>query len=280
VTALTATAGDASVDLSWTNPATSFDAVRVVRKAGTAPADANDGTVVLNGTGTSVADTGLTNGTTYHYAVWTVAGGVLSTPARATATPSAAQQPPDPVSALDATAGDGRVDLAWTNPATPFDVIKVVRKAGSQPADPSDGTVVFDGLGTGAADTGLTNGTTYHYGVWTAFDLLLSTPARTSATPAAAAAPGDVTDLQATAGAQRVDLAWTNPAVFDEIHVLRKLGEDPASPTDGDVVYTGTGTSAADTGLTDGSTYHYAAWAKSGTAFSATPARATATPQP
>src|SRR6185437_6888099 len=104
------------------------------------------------------------NGTLYSYAVWVVHGTDLSAPARITATPDFAT--PAPVTSLQGTPGDARVDLSWTNPSGTFDAIKVVRKIGSDPTSSTDGTVVFNGVGTSVADTAVANGTSYHYGVW------------------------------------------------------------------------------------------------------------------
>jgi len=102
--ALTATAGSTQVTLGWTNGSCS-DSVIVVAKLGSAVtatptgdgsnytanaaftsgfAIATDEYVVFNGTGTSVTVTGLTNGSTYHFRVFTKRGtswssGVITT---------------------------------------------------------------------------------------------------------------------------------------------------------------------------------------------------------
>ncbi|MBI2447247.1 MAG: hypothetical protein HYV48_01765 [Candidatus Omnitrophica bacterium] len=69
---LSATAGDGQVSLSWTNPTdTDFAGVKVIRKTGGYPSSVTDGTEVYSGIGTSVTDTGRTNGTTYYYSVFT-----------------------------------------------------------------------------------------------------------------------------------------------------------------------------------------------------------------
>ena len=91
-----------------------------------------------------------------------------------------------------------------------------------------------------------------------------------------AAPPGSVTNLQASAGDKRADLSWTKPADSDLAGVIlvRRTGQTPnAGPVDGvlyavggslgggTLVYKGTGTSYANTGLTNGETYYYEAWA-------------------
>lgn len=67
---LLATAGDARVSLTWTNPSADFAAVRILRSTvgyANSPGDTAGQTVIYEGTGTSYLDTGRTNGTTYHY---------------------------------------------------------------------------------------------------------------------------------------------------------------------------------------------------------------------
>lgn len=100
------------------------------------------------------------------------------------------QVPLDPCTSLRAEAGNGEVILYWDDPkdkyATPegetaqdpqqlvsvWDHTIVVRKVGSQPANPNDGIVVTSSgvrdqyLSTGYVDTSLTNDTTYYYGVF------------------------------------------------------------------------------------------------------------------
>lgn len=68
VTAFAATSGNGQISLSWTNPgAADFAGVKILRKIGSYPANSTDGTTVYNNTGTSLTDTGLTNGTQYYY---------------------------------------------------------------------------------------------------------------------------------------------------------------------------------------------------------------------
>ena len=100
------------------------------------------------------------------------------------------QIPLDAPTSFSATAGNAQVELTWTDPldkyATPegevsetgdqlvseWDHTVLVRKTGSQPAGPNDGTVVVSSSvrnqyqSTAYVDSGLTNDTTYYYGVF------------------------------------------------------------------------------------------------------------------
>ena len=103
---------------------------------------------------------------------------------------STLQIPLDAPTSLAATAGNAQVELTWTDPkdkyATPegevsetgdqlvseWDHTVLVRKTGSQPAGPNDGTVVVSSSvrnqyqTTPYTDSGLTSGTTYYYGAY------------------------------------------------------------------------------------------------------------------
>ena len=100
------------------------------------------------------------------------------------------QIPLDPCTNLECVAGNAQVELTWTDPlnkyATPegeqaqdpqplvsvWDHTILVRKTGSQPTGPHDGTTVVSSStrnqyqSTPYTDTGLIDGTIYHYGVF------------------------------------------------------------------------------------------------------------------
>ena len=123
---------------------------------------------------------------------------------------STLQIPLDAPTALTATAGNAQVSLTWTDPndkyATPegetaqdpdqlvsvWSHTVLVRKTGSQPAGPNDGTVVISSSvrnqyqSAPYVDTGLTNDTTYYYGVFAYNEDGVASPgAFTNATPVA-----------------------------------------------------------------------------------------------
>lgn len=164
---LDAVAGDAKVRLSWRAVSGNAARTRVLRKvAPSCPRTPTDGSIVFDGSGTSVLDTGLSNGTTYCYAAFFSDGSeAFSSPAYATATPL---PPPGPPTGVVTRSDRGQVLLFWTNPSgNNFTGTRIVRKPGnSPPSSPSDGTVVYDGDGTSYVDYGLTDGSPYSYALF------------------------------------------------------------------------------------------------------------------
>ncbi len=68
---LNAAGDDKEVVLSWKNPQeSSFVRTIIVKKGGSYPTSPNDGQVIFEGHGETFTDAGLTNGTTYFYAVY------------------------------------------------------------------------------------------------------------------------------------------------------------------------------------------------------------------
>ena len=75
--------------------------------------------------------------------------------------------------------------------------------------------------------------------------------------------PAQVSNFYAARYNAKVTLNWTNPGDtnFAGVLILRKTGGYPQRPSDGDRVYSGTGTTYTDTGLTNGTQYYYRAFA-------------------
>lgn len=118
--------------------------------------------------------------------------------------------PLDPVTNVSASAGNGQVELTWTDPldkyaategevaespnpiVSQWDHTRVVRKENTQPAGPNDGVIIVSSdvrnqyQSTSYVDSGLTNDALYHYGLFACNTAgLFSTGAFGSATPKA-----------------------------------------------------------------------------------------------
>jgi chitodextrinase len=240
-TGLTATAGDAQVELDWAdNSESDLDHYNVYR----------DGTQVASPSASNFTDPALTNGTSYSYQVTAVdhSGNESAKSSSVSAIPQAAPDTTAPAAptGLTATAGDSQVSLDWADsPESDFSHYNVYRN-GVKVASPS---------GSAHTDTGLTNGTTYDYYV-TAVDTSGNESAKSasvSATPQASAdimPPAAPTGLTATAGDAQVSLDWADNPSGDGVDHYNVYRNDTkvASPT----------TSAyTDTGLTNETQYTY-----------------------
>ena len=256
VTSFGATSGYNQVSLSWVNPtAANFQQVKLLRKTTGYPANPSDGTVIYTGTGTAIVDSNLPSGALQYYVIFVYdTMGVYSNWSYQTGTPTALNN----VTAFTALADVNQINLTWTNPGDAnFTQVKIVRKTGSFPANPTDGTTVYSGTGTSYSDTGLASGVTQYY---KAFSTDCCSGASSGATASATPSPlADVTGLTATPGARQVTLNWTNPVsgALAGIRVVRKLGSPPTTPTDGTIAYNGTANLYVDTGLTNDQAQYY-----------------------
>lgn len=167
VTNMYATAGDTKVRGGWTNPSNpSVTGIKLLRKTGSCPANENDGAVVQDSLANTFTVAGLPNGTTQYFGAYAHDGsGNFSKIACASATPLPAPAPP---SNLVIRNEDQQVNLFWDNPAgNNFTGVRILRKPGAvAPANPTDGTAIYDGPGTTYTDVGLTNASQYSYAVF------------------------------------------------------------------------------------------------------------------
>ncbi len=211
-TGLTATAGDATVSLSW--DASAGATGYYIKRATTSGGPYNYGYYT---NGTSYVDYGdwniddygewyvipLQNGVTYYYVVVAVNSGDQSGYSNeANATPTG---PPPAPTGLTASAGDSQVGLTWSasSGATGYRVKRATNSGGPY-------TVVGSTIGTGYTDTGLSNGATYYYVVSAVIgEVESSNSNEASATPVAPSPPAAPTGLTATGGTKKITLKWT-----------------------------------------------------------------------
>lgn len=153
-TGLTASAGNALVNLSWgaSAGATGYYVKRSTTAGGSY-------TQIAAPTTTSYADNGLSNGTKYYYVVSAYNSyGQSPNSTEASATPTASLTPPAAPTGLLATAGNAQISLIWTASAgaTSYHVKRGATSGGPYPQVAALTT-------TSDLDTSLTNGTTYYY---------------------------------------------------------------------------------------------------------------------
>ena len=151
-TGVTATPDNKQVNLSWTASAgaTDYSVKRSLTEGGSY-------TMIVTGIiGTSYSDPGLTNGTTYYYAVSASSNGDEGPDSpRVSATPRPVAAP----AGLTARGINEQVNLSWTAPegATGYSIKRSL--SGGEPY----ATIATGVTETTYADMGLTNGVTYYY---------------------------------------------------------------------------------------------------------------------
>ncbi|WP_179348047.1 GEVED domain-containing protein [Winogradskyella pacifica] len=275
VNTFTATAGNEEVDLTWSN-GSCYDEILVIAKETSAvtvtptgdgsayTANATFGSsadlgtseyAVYKGIGTSVTVTGLTNGNTYHFSVFTRKAtswsAAVADDATLACTAPAIQA--STFTTLSPTTTD--VSIEFTRGGGD-DVLVVMKEGSAVDTDPTSGTsynansifngsgaseigtgnyVVFNGNngtsnpGTGGSSlsisvSGLNPNTTYHLAIYeynttnTCYNLIEFTGDFTTV----CSTPSDVTAFTAEEGTTEVDLTWSNGSCFDEILVIAK----------------------------------------------------------
>ena len=172
VTDLSAQPGDGSVTLSWTEPEThSLPILQYHIEYGLVASgqfdylqndDSNPGAVVA----------GLVNGEEHQFRIYatnTIGDSVLSNVVTATPTSGIVPEPPDAITDLAASSGNGEVTLSWTAPAdngSPITGYRIIY--GTVASGTFDNSVNDSDLVPGFTVTGLTNGTGYQFRVMAA----------------------------------------------------------------------------------------------------------------
>jgi fibronectin type 3 domain-containing protein len=228
---------DTSAQLSWDAPATKSPQQPV-----TYTVFVNGVTAQMGVSGTSATISGLTDGTSYTFAVTaTDAYGQVSGPSdQVSATPVGTPAAPSGASATEV---DGQVELSWA-------------PASSSAAAPVVGYNIYSGSSevgtvTGASssswtDTSVVPGSTYTYSVQ-AYNAAASSGPAVAAPITVVAAPAAPGSLAASPTAGQVALSWDSSGGATAYYLYRGST----------VVYNGTATAYTDTGLTNNTQYTY-----------------------
>jgi serine protease len=219
-TGLTASAGNATVALDWSNNnEADLDGYIVYRATNAGgPFSALNATLLA---ASAYTDNAVTNGTTYYYRVTAVdtSGNESSNSSTASATPNAPDTtPPSAPTGLSASAGNGAVALDWAN-NTESDLDGYIVYRATSAAGPYS-ALNSNPLGASAyTDNAVANGTTYYYRV-TAVDTSGNESAD-SATVSGTPEGGDTTPpaapsgLSGTSTRNSVSLNWADNSESD-----------------------------------------------------------------
>src|SRR5205809_158605 len=284
---LVATAGDATVTLTWSAPSSNGGSPITNYRIYRGTSSNGETLKATIGNVLTYTDTSVTNGVTYYYQVSAMNGaGEGPRSNEASATPSAPPPPSTPPSAptnLVATVGNAQVGLTWQTPASnggsPITNYKIYRGTTSG----GETLVATIGNQLSYSDGGLTNGVTYYYQV-SALNNVGEGPKsnEASATPTAPATPpGAPQGLGATAGDATVTLTWSAP------------NSNGGSPITNYRIYRGTSSNGetlkatignvltyTDTTVTNGVTYYYQVSAVNAAGEGPRSNEASATPSP
>ena len=218
-TAVVATAGNSAALVSWTTPAVDGRAPVTGYSISASPGGK---TVITDGTATSLAVTGLSNGTTYTFTVTaTNAIGTSAASAPSAGVTPAATAPGAPT-AVTATAGDRSATVSWTAPSD----------GGGSPitgysltASPGGKTVPVDGTVTSLTVSGLSNGTAYTFIVTATNAAGTSSASVASAAVTPKAPPAIPTKVTVSIPAK----AYVGPAITASTQVTDQYGKAQAN---------------------------------------------------
>ncbi|MEI7782476.1 MAG: DUF2341 domain-containing protein, partial [Planctomycetota bacterium] len=204
-TALTPTADDTEVSLSWTAPANNGGAVITDYVIDYKLSSDSSWSTFADGTSTSTTATviNLTNGSSYDFRVSAHnAVGTGSVSATATATPATVPSAP---AKGTATKGNVSASVAFTPPNDGGSAIT------NYTVTSSPGSFTNTGVTSPIVISGLTNGTPYTFTI-TATNAMGTSPASVASDPVTpATVPGEPIAILATPGNTQVSLFWTQP---------------------------------------------------------------------
>ena len=257
-------AGDAKVTLSWLAPVVPAGAPAIASYIVTPYVGTVAQAPVPTPTAAVTFDvTGLTNGTAYTFTVAAKnAKGFVGAPSL----PSAAVTPvgkPGAPTGVTGTAGDQRVTLSWTAPATnggsPVTGYVLTPYVGSAAQTALIKTVPVTST-TGVDVTGLTNGTTYTFTVAAINSVGTGPESAASGALKPLGNPGAPSALTGTAGDKQVILSWTAPidtggSAVTRYEIVPSIASQQQQPPP--ITTPTSATSYAVKDLTNGTTYTF-----------------------
>lgn len=258
LTTFNASLSGSNVSLTWTNPThPQFQSVKIMRRSDTYPKAPTDGTQVYFSNGQSTLDTSAYSGQTSYYSAFVL----YSTGAYSPGVRAAVYVPYNQSvsNLLVQYTEDAKVNLYWTNPAdSAYGSTLIVRKSGSYPTSPTDGTNIYWYNGTSAQDTGVTAGQTYYYGIYCFNTSGFYGPAvNQRARPIASF---KVNTFTVVPGDRVIQLNWSLTSTGKapkQYGLYRSESAVPTRPGQGTLLASFNGSSYTDSNVSYGKTYYY-----------------------
>ena len=259
VSAIAVKPGYQNITLFWENPSEDplhpFAGIGIVRSA-------NSFVTTYLGIATSFTDTGLSDGTTYTYQLFTyTTDSIKSRGYTLYAQPNYL----DDISNFEYQLSERWINLNWSNPTdSNYLATVIVRKHTGYPDSPEDGSIIYWGNQTTCLDTTANLDSTYYYRAFV--QLHDNEYSRGSSLLVVQLPPmvKGICDLSYEASFKSVKLTWSNSTDCGKLTwggtmIFRKLNysDDPFSK--GTVIYQGKDTTFTDTGLSSWTTYYYTA---------------------
>lgn len=272
-TGVTAAGGDGQVTVSW-SPSSGATSYNIYWNTSGSVTTADSAVISAP---SPYVHMGLTNGTTYYYAVTAINNdGESALSTEVSATTGGSDAPPATPTGLQAAAGGGEVVLSWSpsSRATSYNIYW--NTSGS--VTTSDDVIIS--APSPYVHMWLTNGTTYYYAVTAVNNIGESAiSAEVDATPQAGAGespPATPTGLQATAGDGEVTLSWNPVAGATSYNIYWGVNQ---GVTTSDSVILNALSPYTHTGLTNNTTYYYVVTASNKNGTSAASGEVSAMPR-
>jgi hypothetical protein len=211
-----------SIKLNWTNPTeTDLKNVNVIMKYDTTINDIYDGTIVYTGSSNTCTITGLEVGKHIYFRIYTLdKSDNIQSDISQIIDIQLDNTPPLDATGFSVLSGFALCKLKFSDSvSTDWKMTKVIRKAGSEPSSIDDGTLILTNMTKDAyknnlfIDSGLSNGTTYYYKVYSIdnFDNI-SNGITQNQSPIATALP-EVTNykIENIENGVKQKISWTNP---------------------------------------------------------------------
>jgi len=254
------------INLTWSKDSNISNSI-IRFKTGSAPTSLSDGTLLENTTNISYNHTGLQPGTHYYYSIW----GYNSTSNTFSSGYVSSDNYTNPGSPSDVISSSESVDsiiLQWTKGTnTTHTYIRYNETA--YPTSVTDGTYGNNVTTSYAVISGLSSNTKYYFSLW-GYNSTSNLYSEYYATYIGWTSfiPSPPTDFEVYSyNDTQLNLSWTKGSGTYTI-IQRKTGGYPTNYSDGTTVYSSTGNSYEDKGLSTSVKYYYRAWSKVGTTYS------------